>query len=93
MYMMGQNKPRLSKKIISASEIGQYNYCSVAWFLQRCGYEPLSESLDAGTKAHVELGNILDYTKINTKISRILSYIGYILLIIGILLFLFEVVL
>jgi len=90
---MGQNKPRLSKKIISASEIGQYNYCSVAWFLKRCGYEPLSESLDVGAKAHIELGNILDYTKINTKKSKILSYIGYILLIIGFLFFLFEVIL
>ena len=90
---MGQKKPNSSKKIISASEIGQYNYCSVAWFLQRCGYEPISENLDAGAKAHIELGNIIDYTKINTKKSRVLSYIGYVLLIIGVLFFLFEVVL
>ena len=91
--MMRQNKSRLSKKIISASEIGQYNYCTVAWFLQRCGYEPLSKSLDSGAKAHIELGKILDYTKLNTKKSKIFSYIGYILLTIGFLLFLFEVIL
>jgi hypothetical protein len=91
--LMQQNKSRLSKKLISASEIGQYNYCSVAWFLHRCGYEPLSESLEVGAKAHVELGNILDYTKQNTQKSKILSYIGYILLIIGGLFFLFEVIL
>jgi hypothetical protein len=91
--MMGQKKIQLSKKVISASEIGQYNYCSVAWFLQRCGYEPKSKSLDVGVKAHIELGTILDYTKQNTTKSKILSYIGYILLIIGLLFFLFEVVL
>ena len=90
---MQQNKSRFSKKIINASEIGQYNYCSVAWFLQRCGYEPLSESLEVGSKAHVELGNILDYTRQSTEKSRILSYIGYGLLAVGILFILFEVVL
>jgi len=90
---MAKNKQKLSKKIISASEIGQYSYCSVAWFLQRCGYEPLSKSLDAGFKEHVELGNVLDYTRIYTKKARFLAYIGYILLFIGFLFFLFEVVL
>jgi predicted nucleic acid-binding Zn ribbon protein len=90
---MQQNKSRFSKKIISASEIGQYNYCSVAWFLQRCGYEPLSESLEVGSKAHVELGNILDYTRQRTEKSRILSYIGYGLLVVGIFFILFEVIL
>ena len=90
---MEQNKPKSSKKIISASEIGQYNYCSVAWFLQRCGYEPLSESLEVGAKEHIELGNILDYTKLVTKKSKILLYIGYILFIIGGLFFLLEVIL
>lgn len=89
---MGQNKNRLSKKIISASEIGQYNYCSIAWFLQRCGYAPLSKSLDVGAKAHIELGNILDYTKLKTRKSKILASIGYLLLIIGVLFFLFEVI-
>ena len=90
---MEQKKTNLSKKTISASEIGQYNYCSVAWFLQRCGYESLSESLDIGVKEHIELGNILDYTKQNTRKSKVLSYIGYSLLIIGILFLLFEVIL
>ena len=90
---MGKNNQKLSKKIISASEIGQYNYCSVAWFLQRCGYEPLSDSIEKGAKAHTELGNILDYTTLNTKKSKILSYIGFFLLIIGILFLLIEVIL
>jgi len=29
--------------VLSASEIGQYQYCSCAWILQRCGYEPESQ--------------------------------------------------
>jgi hypothetical protein len=90
---MVQDKNKFSKKLISASEIGQYNYCSVAWFLQRCGYEPLSKSLELGTKAHIELGDIIDYTKLKTRKSKILAFIGYILLVIGFIFFLFEVIL
>jgi len=90
---MGQTKKKLSDNVISASEIGQYHYCSIAWYLQRCGYEPLSDRLDAGVKIHTTLGDAIDYTKLNTRKSKILAYLGYILLVIGALLVIFEVIL
>ncbi len=79
-------------EIINASEIGQYHYCSMAWYLQKCGYEPKSPLLDVGTKKHTELGEIIDYTQINIKKSRVLAIVGYLLLIIAVLVVLFEVI-
>lgn len=79
--------------VISASEIGQYHYCSMAWYLQKCGYEPKSPSLDNGIKKHVQLGEIIDYTQTNIKKSKLLAVIGYLLLAIVILIVIFEVIL
>jgi len=79
--------------IISASEIGQYHYCSVAWYLQKCGYEPKSPMLDIGIKKHLELGKVIDYTQANIRKTRAISIIGYLLLIIVVMIFLFEVIL
>lgn len=79
--------------VISASEIGQYHYCSIAWYLQKCGYKPKSPMLDIGIKKHLELGKVMDYTQINTRKTRAIAFIGYLLLIIGVLIFLFEVIL
>ena len=79
-------------EIINASEIGQYHYCSMAWYLQKCGYEPKSPLLDVGIKKHTELGEIIDYTQINIKKSRVLAIVGYLLLIIAVLVVLFEVI-
>jgi len=52
------------RKTIRSSEIGQHEYCSIAWYLQRCGFKPDSKLLDKGSKVHVELGN-----KITTALS------------------------
>jgi hypothetical protein len=79
--------------VISASEIGQYHYCSMAWYLQKCGYEPKSPALDNGIKKHVQLGEIIDYTQTNIKKSKLLAVIGYLLLAIVILIVTFEVIL
>ena len=44
--MMGKRKVLKKTDVLSASEIGQYHYCSCAWHLQRCGYEPESPYLE-----------------------------------------------
>jgi len=92
---MGNKKNSCSKDtdVINASEIGQYHYCSVAWYLQRCGYEPVSPMLDIGAKKHMELGRIIDNTQIKLKKSRFIGIIAYLLLILGLLIFLLGVIL
>ena len=79
--------------VISASEIGQYQYCSVAWYLQKCGYQPKSPKLEIGAKKHEDLGKIMDYTQANIKKSRALAIAGYSILVVGILILLLEVIL
>jgi len=92
---MGSTKQTSFKDtdIISASEIGQYHYCSIAWYLQKCGYEPKSPMLDIGAKKHVELGRIMDHTQTNIRRSRAFAIAGYLLLILGVLILLFGVIL
>ena len=80
------------KEIISASEIGQYHYCSISWYLQKCGYQPKSQMLDIGRKKHKEFGKIINYTQLSNKKSRAIARIGYFLMFIGFLIFLFEVI-
>ena len=77
---------------ISASEIGQYNYCSVAWYLGRLGYEPDSPYLEIGTKKHNDLGIIINKTQANKKKSNVFAILGYILMFLAILYILFEVI-
>ena len=78
---------------ISASEIGQYHFCPKAWYLQRCGYEPKSKSLEIGKAKHVEHGKLMYYAQKNVRKSKILAYIGYLLLVITLLILLYEVIL
>lgn len=77
--------------IISASEIGQYFYCPVAWYLQKCGYEPKSPFLEIGKEKHVKLGKIIDRTQVNTKRSKVFAIAGYLLLMIAVLIILYGV--
>ena len=79
--------------VIRASEIGQYYFCSMAWYLQKCGYAPESPYLELGAKKHIRLGEILDETESKTRKSNIFALIGYLLLICVVLIFIFEVVL
>ena len=93
--MMGSKKgenPRDSD-LISASEIGQFHFCSMSWYLHKCGYKPKSPMLDTGIKKHVDLGDFIDNTQKNMRQSRFLAVIGYLLLTVAILIFLFEVIL
>ena len=82
-----------NSEIIRASEIGQYHYCSVSWYLQKCGYEPNSHNLEIGKKKHEELGIKIDNINENMRKYRVFEILGYLFLLVGLLIFLFEVVL
>lgn len=71
--------------VITASEIGQYVYCSISWYLQRQGYEPVTPLLDVGTKAHIDLGKKIDTIQTDVANSRRLAVIGYIFLVVAII--------
>jgi len=92
---MGEEKKSTFKSTdtINASEIGQFSFCSVSWYLQKCGYKPKSDFIDIGSKKHIDLGRAIDRYETNMKKSNFFKYFGYLLVFIGCLIFLFEVIL
>ncbi len=92
--MVRKRQTQLNRSnVLRASEIGQYMYCSIAWYLQRCGYEPDSPLLDAGKKIHVDLGNTIDDIQDEIRRSRRYGLLGCLLLIVAIVGILYEVIL
>jgi hypothetical protein len=90
-----RDKQKFNKEtnsVISASEIGQYNYCSAAWYLQKMGYKPDSPFLEIGSQKHSDLGKIIDKTGHEKKKSNILMITGFILFVISIILLIIEVI-
>ena len=88
---MSEKKKFTGRDIISASEIGQFHFCSISWFLQKCGYKPISPSLKTGLEKHKKYGDILDITKNKNRKSRLYAIFGYILLIIASFFLFYEV--
>ena len=85
--MVRSKKPSFKETdILRASEIGQYHFCSIAWYLQKCGYQPISPMLEIGTKKHIELGKIMDYAQKKTNKSTRTAIIGYFMLLFGVIL-------
>jgi hypothetical protein len=89
---MGKRSTSNRSNVLSASEIGQYVYCSYAWKLRRMGYTPESPFLEPGAQAHVALGNQLDAFESRLRISRWYTIIGLVLLAISLLLLFFGVI-
>ena len=92
---MINNKNRFNENnsnIIKASEIGQYQYCSISWKLIRDGYKPNSPKLKKGINNHVTHGKIIEKTNFIIKKNNILLIISFILLFFALLIVLFGVI-
>lgn len=56
MTEYGSEKPTSSKRIVSASELAEYDFCNVSWYFTRNGYERSPRSLERmnqGTQMHM----------------------------------------
>lgn len=69
------------KDIITASEISQYVYCPIAWYLSRCGSMPESPSLGRGTDEHVNVGRIMSQLQCQERSLGILRFLEYMMLV------------
>lgn len=56
---------------IRSSEIGQYNFCSLAWYWSKIGIELESKEANIGVEKHIELGKNIDLYKKTHKVSLI----------------------
>jgi hypothetical protein len=90
---MGNRSLLKKTDVLSASEIGKYIYCSCAWWLQRCGYEPESTFLESGKKVHVAMGHKIDSIEGKMGYSRLLALLGYVMLCVAFLLVFFGAIL
>lgn len=89
--MVKQTKMSKEEMRIYASEIGQFHFCSLSWYLQRLGYKPDSPLLDIGLKKHISLGKTLNRLKKKNRFVTVLQMAAVGFLIIAALLWLFEV--
>ena len=73
---------------ITSSEIGQYTFCSLAWYWNKIGIELDSEKKNVGIEKHIGLGENIDLYKKTIKSSKlflIFAIISLLLIIIWIL--------
>ncbi|MCX6676653.1 MAG: hypothetical protein NTU95_01740 [Methanothrix sp.] len=64
-------------KAISASEISQYVYCPVSWYLKRCGVQPQSSGLKRGIDAHEKAGSRLVLLERRERAAGMFRLLGY----------------
>lgn len=79
------------KRRISASEIGQFHFCPISWYLQKQGFVPASSLLKRGKKTHQYLGSILLKTEKTKKRIILLRLLGLVFLFIAIIILVLEV--
>lgn len=89
---MGKQRRLKKSDVLSASEIGQYVFCSCAWQLRCLGYEPKSPFLEPGKQAHVALGERLDGLAVRSRYAQWFALIGAVVLGVALLFFLFGVI-
>ncbi|MDD4162031.1 MAG: hypothetical protein PHW87_06065 [Methanothrix sp.] len=73
-------------KPISASEISQYVYCPVSWYLKRSGVKPQSGGLKTGIVEHKKAGGRLILLERREKAAGIFRLLGYLSAIVAVLL-------
>ena len=78
---------------IRASEIAEYYFCPVAWFLYRQGYKPEEKIFENGYRKHVKLGETIDKVDRQIKAAVILEVIGIFLILTAGILILGEILL
>ena len=85
-------KDQSRKPILKASEIGQFIYCPVAWYLRRQGYKVESPVFDRGLEKHIDLGEQIDSVTEGEKESRLFLFVGLGLILITGLIFILWLV-
>jgi hypothetical protein len=77
-----------SNVCFSASEIGTFVFCPVAWHLQKCGFKPKSSKTKSGEKKHDILGKKLIKIQRQSNIANYLLLMGVICFILSVFLIL-----
>lgn len=71
--------------VITASEIAQYAYCPVSWYLKRSGCQPNTPGMVAGMEKHSKVGEKISMVNRKEMASRHLGWLGFLALIVSLL--------
>ncbi len=77
------NKSANRRNIVTASEISQYTYCPISWYLRRCGRTPESSGFERGINKHVEVGKRISLVQKQERSFRILRILEYLSLMVA----------
>ncbi len=69
------------RDFITASEISQYAYCPIAWYLERCGSTPESPDIERGKYEHNVAGKRLMRIQSQENSLRLVRLLEYLMLI------------
>jgi CRISPR/Cas system-associated exonuclease Cas4 (RecB family) len=70
-------KRKSGSKTITASEISQYVYCPVSWYLKRSGEVPYSAGLKRGLREHEKAGGRLVVLEKREAAAGFFRRLGY----------------
>jgi hypothetical protein len=74
-----------NSNVITASEMAQYTYCPISWYLKRCGCKPNTPGMVAGIEKHANVGEKISLVRRKEMTSQHLSWLGYLALIAALL--------
>lgn len=66
-----------NSNVITASEIAEYVYCPISWYLKRSGCNPDTPGMAAGLEKHVEVGERLSLIRKKETASRRFNWLGF----------------
>jgi hypothetical protein len=79
------DKSRKNSDVITASEIAQYAYCPISWYLKRSGCQPNTPGMVAGMKKHARVGEKITLVQHKEMASRHFGLLGFIAFIVALL--------
>ena len=71
--------------VITASEIAQYAYCPISWYLKRSGCQPNTHGMVAGMEKHAKVGVEISSVHRKEMASRHLGWLGFLAFIVALL--------
>jgi hypothetical protein len=74
-----------SNDVITASEIAQYAYCPISWYLKRSGCKPNTPGMIAGIEKHAKVGEKITLVQRKEKASRHFGLLGFLAIILALI--------
>lgn len=90
IYRLEHDRNTMDKRpnnsdVITASEIAQYAYCPISWYLKRSGCQPNTPGMAEGIKSHEKMGEKISHVQRKEIASRYFAWLGFLVFIVALL--------